>query len=402
MRTFSRAGAAYALFGDNTATATEQWFLGRLNQGLLLHDSLVVPEVWAITNRYLVSRIQAPDGADMLREGLIVPLRRDNATTFEAAFNRLLGAGSHGVDEGLRPYVQGLDKSVPEAVTFSLGPVMEAYRRASDTLFDYDMLVASFGVSPDGARAFLRAVEEAKGRQVDVYTNTFVFKETMGNSTPYLSGDDASRVWDVARAMYSFNIPSLLDLGVAAPDDYQGHLLVAKLRSHGAVRETSVLAVAGDDVPAMQAAFHAALGDARVHWLFSHGVIESLTSEDLLAARSTSHRGEYLARRTVFLAQPNEANWLQLVDSMQRYFSQAAEEVLRLWINTGRLGADLVDAQVSVEGDTIIRLLLPLQGAVQMAGLPDAAPETPTASIKVKPVQVVATNTQVPIVNEEV
>lgn len=387
---------AYALYADNTIADrvfSQERFDADTNEAILLQGAIVVPEVWVFNNPFLRNRLQAPDGVELLRERMVIPLRRDNTTSFEQAFGGLLAKGAYDVSESQRPFVQSLDRATPEAAIFALGPVMAAYREVSDVLFTMNAATA-LGVTPEGAEAFLQRVAAAKASGLDVYTNTFVHGLTH-DQNPFLSVDDASRIWTAARAMYSFNIPTLLGLGVAAPDNYEGHRALAVLRKQ--MRSTASLGMRSTkDV--ISAAFKEALGDARVAWLFSRGVLTRLSAEDLLAATRVENYGIYHDARDAFLAQPMATTWSPFVVALRAYLTQAADEVLRLWTRRGVFGEDLKDAEVLLIGDAgLIRLATPGQPDLAMSGLAAAATSVTHDLPREELVQVVATHLEVPV-----
>ncbi len=392
MEQLARGTDAFGLIFDNLL-GFDLLTLRRLtNLYALLYERLLTSDSWLVTNVALQALLQERDGVELLRGGIVAPVRRDKFGSFAAFLTdaRASARPMHGLCAS-DDFAALLDREVRDPLTFSLREVGAAYVAMAERVLDEAVLV-SLGVAETSAAIVAHLLREAKAAGVDWKTNTWIKDRVC----PQLPEGDAALVMEAARAPYGLNLPAnVLHSGIAGPEGFRGDLILAALKG-----ETRMLAGVGatqaDAV--VDAAFQARVGDALVNWLLSSSVLEELTAEDLARARSTSNRDEYLTGLTVFLSSPDQINWDHLVTALERYLRAAAQEVFDAWRRSGRLHTDPPDGQIIVEGATTIRIVRP-DRPVELSGVRGAT--TVGTTLEVEPVQVIGRTLAVPLAPRE-
>lgn len=349
----------------------------------LLNGAVLCPDSWFMTNGALQSVLMAPDGVTLLRD-VLVPVRRDSVDSFKLLHEQVTAKKMFGLcatDE----FVGFLDREAVRIAPFALSEVGASYKRMSRACLAPETLIA-LGVSEASAITVDRLVQEA-GDRAD--TNTFVKDDVC----PHLAEADRELTMQIARAPYGLNLPTLLGSGIAGPLDYRGHEILAALKQKE--RTTATLNVTGAG-RSLGEAFHASLGDAAVNWLFSDGVLEQMTAEDLVSARATSDRSIYLDRLADFLAKPEASNWSALVAAMTAYLQKAANEVMDRWLKSGRFGNEPGEGQITIEGANTLKIITPSK-PVELSGVASATVER---TLSVSSMQVVGRTLSVPVREE--
>ncbi len=377
---------AFGLIFDNLLGFDERTMRRLTALYALLYARLLISDSWTMTNRSFQAMLLQWDGVELLRGGIVVPVRRDTVGSFADFLVQVRAKQMHGLC-AIDDFAAFLDRESRTVFTFSMKNIGAAYTAMAERVLAEEVLTR-FGVSEASAAAVARLLGEAKAAGVDWRTNTWV-KDLV---CPQLPPVDAELVMEIARAPYSLNLPTnVLHSGIAGPEGFRGDKILAALR--GETRTVASVGVA-QAATAIEAAFHARVGDALVNWLLSNAVLEEMTAEDLARARGTSHRSDYLAALTQFLAVPNQTTWDFLVKILAQYLRAAAEEVFGAWRRSGRIQVDPPDGQIVVEGATTIRIVRP-DRPVELSGI--SSDEKPAeTTLEVEPVQVVGKTLIVP------
>lgn len=355
----------------------------------LLYRSLMISDSWAFSNPAFQAMLTDRDGIELLRGGVIVPVRRDKFGSFAEFLTAQRAAPKPIAGLCATPeFAELLDRESPRVITFPLAKIGAAYTAMAERVLSEEILVR-LGVSEASAATVAQMLVKAKKENVDWRNNTWIYKVVL----PQLSEGDRDRVMEVARAPYALNLPTnILRSGIVGPDGFRGDQILAALQG----QQRTVASVGA--VPAghvVDLAFHAGVGDALVNWLLSNEVLEELTAEDLALARSTSNRLLYLAELTAFLASPDQATWQGLVVALEKYLQVAAQEIFDAWRRTGRMQVDPVDGQIVVEGSTVIRIVRP-DRPVELSGVAAQGVEPQETRLEVQPMQVIGRTLVVP------
>lgn len=387
-----RGTDAFGLIFDNLLGLDLPTMRGLTNLYALLYERLIISDSWTLTNAAFQAMLKQRDGVELLRAGVVVPVRRDKFESFGEFLTsaRTAEKPMHGLC-ATDDFAAFLDQEVPVPLTFALKEVGAAYTAMAERVLAEDVLLR-FGVSAVSAATVARLLQEAKANSVDWKTNTWV-RDCV---CPQLSEEDALLVMEIARAPYALNIPAnVLHSGIAGPDGFRGDQILAALKGG----QRTLGAVGAAPAGAMiEAAFRARMGSALINWLLSSQVLQELTASDLGYARGTSTRQEYLTALTVFLAAPQQSAWDVLVRKLEAYLHTAALEVFNAWRRSDRLKTDPPDGEIVVEGATMIRILRP-DRPVELSGVVEAV--VPGTVLEVEPVQVIGRTVSIPVREEQ-
>jgi hypothetical protein len=349
----------------------------------LLYESIMSNDSWLMTNKALQALLRDPGGSQLLTNNIIVPLRRDTAGSFVEFRTQCIQKKMANVC-ATEDMARFLDAHAKPRV-FQLSEVTQAYEQMSRAIFEPKVLTA-LGLSSDAAARVHSVITDARKHGVVTDTNSFMYQQVR----PLLSFREQALFMEIARAPYSLNIPHLIGSGMIGPQGFRGDVILSTLReSEKKVGAIHVVAADGS----VQVPFMAHMDDPYIHWLFSQETLATMTAEQLLAARSTENRKEYLSKQALFLENPSAENWQKLIPAMTAYFQKAAQEVFRIW-HRDRYSVDAADGAVVVEGTDTIRIIT--SNPVHVRGLDGGDVIQPFDYLSVEKMQVVASTYSLP------
>jgi len=318
-----------------------------LNLYALLYESLLVSDSWLMTNAALQHILLGAGGEELLASGVLRPVRRDTedsmASFFAGQMARPADQRMHGLcaTDHFAAFVD--QHSEDPDLTFSMDAVRSGYGEMSRRVLSPEVMT-SFGVSDAGAELVDHMCREA-GEGAN--TNTFV-KDVV---CPELLVVDAEYVMELARAPYSLNLPSVLGTGIIGPEGFRGDQIMAALRGEDVQSGGSVSI--GDEGD-----FRAVITDPQVAWLFGD-VLETLTVEEILAARSAFGRRTYLHSLQNYLASPSKLVWTNLSILLESFLREAAQKIFERRVRQGFITEDPADEWVDIEAGDAVRIALP-------------------------------------------
>lgn len=354
----------FALIFDNLLGYEPVELKRLLNLYALLYDRLLVSDSWIMTNGSLQTALQEHTGVELLRGGVVVPVRRDTVQSWRDFFEQCQKKNMHGLC-ATDPYVSFLDSVVPQPQTFSMTTVAASYGFMTGRVLEPDILM-SIGISEQSALLVQKILKEGKDAGKDTNNNTFLKEQIQ----PQLPTHEQELFWLAARSPYQLNLPQVLGSGIVGPKGFQGDKILAALKAHTrGVGEVQILPV--NEAPLASAesgVMSSTITNPLICWLFSPAVLEKITPEELAAARSTSEREVYIRALDAEVQQHNPNHWAAYFSAFEKYFTDAATIVFQMWVATGKLGMDPMPGAVLVTSDGAIHIQPP-EGHVLMTGV---------------------------------
>lgn len=309
---------AFGLVFDNLHGLTVQETQRQLALAALLYNRVGVSDAWALTNESLRAVIDSPTGHLLLRSGTLTIVRRSNAANFEEVFRQTLAKGMHGVTANLEGYAKRVDELGGEGLVIEMSRLGPSYEAQARQAFSVPFLT-SFGVTEAWAEGLVRFIAESEANKLpNLWTNTFIYKDVKDRLG---EGADWEKTMEIARAIYSMNLPTLMGLGVFGPPGFRGDEIVTALAGKTSV--SGGLGVGGEGQ------WQQVIRDPLVSWLINEH-LGNMTPEQIEVARSTSRRQEYLEAQRAFMKAPAGKTWKPLAGKLEAYLREAAAEVFRV------------------------------------------------------------------------
>lgn len=316
----------------------------------LLYDNVAVSDSWLLTNAPLQRMLSTRDGIELVKQGIITPLRRDSAASYAELFAQVQANKMHSLS-ATPEYVATLDTDpvLEKTRTFDLKQVAANYAAMSKEVLSPAVL-ASFGISEPSNELIQKRIQQAKDNGEKWNTNTFV-KDFL---CPLLGENEAALLMELARAPYNLNLPSVLGMGVIGRDDFRGDQIMAALS--GNTKNVGSIdikkSVAG-------AAYSNSIDNPLIKWLLSDEILQDLTAEELVVCRSPEERKTYLAKLQGFLSLSSKQGWDELIAELTLYLGKAAEDLFKYRAQKNKDITEPTDGAILVEGSTSIRLQRP-------------------------------------------
>jgi len=374
---------AYGIIFDNLLKIPTATLRAMVNLYALLYEAVLTNDSFLMTNDRLQELLMTADGTELLRNGIIIPLRRDTVGSF-AELRKLLEEKKMAHFCATPKFANFLDLHA-QTRPFPMSEVGSAFKAMSARILEPEVLHA-FGISEKSIEIALRAIQAAKDRGVTNMDNTFFYEQVC----PLLPSPENDLLNELVRAPYGLNLPSLLKTGIVGPEGFRGDQVLAALR--GKTKKTTTLGVTGAD-QVVKSLYTSNISDPLINWLLSEEIISTMSSEELSAARSTSNRLEYLTKLTQFLADPNQLNWAVLSKSLLDYLHMAGKEVFRLRSRRDQITTEPAEGDVRIEGGNSLRLIS--DQPVELRGI-DASAEPDLSGLEIRPLQVIGNTFNVP------
>lgn len=344
------SGSGFGLIFDNLLGFSTQELRRLINLYALLYDRMLVSDSWTLTNAALKENLESRSGVELLRSGIIVPVRRDTMDSFAAFLVNAREKKMHGLI-ATDKYAALLDREA-RSEKFVMKVVADSYRQMSEAVLREETLV-SLGISEESAALVRHLITEARVRGEATDTNSFL-KDSV---EPRLAQNERPRFWEIARAPYSLNLPAVLGSGIIGPKDFRGDQILAALYG-GRKRSNIIVEAAGTSVSTGTLVYVET--DPLACWILSEEVLKSITPEELAAARDTENRLEYLVALDAEVSGHTVETWNAYIAAFQKYFRTAGETVFRMRVHSDALETEPgEDASVEVESDGAIHIKPP-------------------------------------------
>jgi hypothetical protein len=377
----------YGLIFDNLKCYSIEKTRWLLNKFALLYEGLPVSDSWILTNGSLKAIIQGRAGGELLRNGIIIPARRDTAGSILELLQKEQAKETpmHGI-VATPDYAALVDKETPESLIFKLKDVGQAYKTLSTRMLEIDVLL-TLKISEHSAILARKIIDEGRDSGKDIHTNTFIKDIVCAQLLP----QDQALFMEIFRAAYELNLPNYFSTGVVGPEGYRGDEMLSVIKS--SQHDVGTVDVQRN-IEEVQG-FVSETDNPFVCWLFSDGVLANLTVEELVIARSTSNRQEYLSALSRQLAEPNSENWERWVSCFLRYYEEAGKEVFDYQRKTNTVSSEPgLDFVINVKGGRNIVIQAMNEKPVMMSGVQETSAMTKT--IEVDPVKILSKTIAIP------
>lgn len=337
---------AFGIFLDNLYPISVDEMRMRINQFAIFNECILVSDSFLCSNSRLQRLLQTSYGQELLKNGIIVPLLRDNVSSFgELALSQKQTLTGYCATTDFMAMID----QIAHLRAFPLKLVASTYTEMSGRLLQPEIL-SKFGISEIGIYNSLNAIRAAKLDGTFKPTNSFFYD----NIKPLMSGKEGVKMLELIRAPYRLNLPSLLKTSIAAHQDFNSNEIIAALR--GNMRRMTTIGLA-EAVKEVKVPYRSQINDPVINWLMSKKTLASMTVEDLILIRSSGSRDQYLQWRTKFSMAESKQNWEVLTTKMKAYLHVAGMELLRRYSNRNEIHEDPKEGALNLEGDSSLRLI---------------------------------------------
>ena len=295
----------------------------------LLYDGITVSDSWLLTNPGLHDLLSQPDGVELLRAGVIIPMLRSDMPKLD--IRRQHHADKPGSLHGFvdNPALAALIDQNGQALYYEPKEVSGNYRRLSDRLMQHDALTAN-GLSEESVAKVINRFADAAAKGEATNTNTFV-KDSV---CPLLEASQADKLMELARAPYSLALPTLYGQGIVAPAEFRGHEIMRALFGGG--RQVGQLLLN----EGLDGEYKLVVNDRLVSWLLSPQTLVSITAGELTQLRDHFERQEAQLALAAYLAVPSEQNWQLLAISLEKFLKGAANQLFQSRLRQNQIDGD--------------------------------------------------------------
>jgi hypothetical protein len=316
----------------------------------LIYDSIAISDSWLLTNPSVQAMLSTRDGVELVTQGIIKPLRRNSVGSYDEFHAQAASKKMHGLC-ATPGYIALLDSPAVagHTDTFNFKQVAANYTSMSQEVLEPTVL-AGFGISDEANAKIQARIRLAKTNGEMWNTNSFV-KDVL---CPLVEEKEAVLLMELARAPYNLNLPSVLGLGVVGPDDFSGDKVLAALGGN-----TTKVGSVDIKKSVAEAAFSNSISNPLITWLLSDGILQSLTSEELVICRSPEERRTYLEKLQIYLTSSSKEAWDQLILDLTKYLTKAAEDLFRYRAHKNNEIIEPAEGLITVEGSNSIRLHRP-------------------------------------------
>lgn len=379
---FSPGREAYGVIFDNLLPIPANTLSTMVNLYAILYETVLSNDSFLFTNSRLQKILMTANGEVLLKNEIVVPLRRDTFDSFQSlAKNSMQKIAEYCANED---FVSFLEKNARPRV-FSMKQVGDNYHAMSERILEPEVL-ASFGITRASVDVILQAISAGSKKAYHEAPNSFVYEQIK----PLLPKTDGDKLMELVRAPYSLNLPSVLKTGIVGPEGFKGDQILAALR--GKKKKTTSLGIAEANQK-INSLYRKQIHDPLANWLLSKEVLESLSAEELLHIRSASSRDDYLDRLSSFLLMPTALNWELLAKKLLEYLHSAANELFNQRSRKNQIKKDPVGKPSEIEGCDALRII----GGqpVELRGL-DAENKPDLSQLEIQPLQVIGNTFNIP------
>lgn len=320
---------AFGTIFDNLLGLNARTLRARTVLYALLYDGITVSDSWLLTNTGLHDLLEQPDGVELLRAGVIIPMFRADMPKLDIRrqFHVDKPGSLHGFID--KPHFAALIDQNAQPLYYDLKEVSGNYRRLSDRLMQHDALAAN-GLNEESVAKVIGRFAQAAASGERTDNNTFV-KDVV---CPLLEASQAAKLMDLARAPYSLALPTLYGQGIVAPPEFRGHEIMQSL--FGGTRQVGQLLLN----EGLDGEYKLTINDRLASWLLSPETLVSITASELAQLRDHVERQEAQLALAAYLAVPSEQNWQLLAIPLEKFLKGAANQLFQSRLRQNQIDGD--------------------------------------------------------------